>query len=425
MNFIKKITQTQLFKVTTLNSFSVLIRLGVGLITSKLLAVFIGPSGLALVGNFRNFNSSLESLSTLGFQTGIVKYVAENKSNKLELQKIISTVFISILTVSLFISSILFFFASYWNHTIFGNSYNYQFIFIITALTLPLIAVSVFFIAFINGLGNYKKVIWTTIIGSILGLLLSLYLIIQFKTIGALLTVIINPAALFFVVFYFLNKEFPFFDSVRLSYFDSKILKKLSSYSLMIVVSAILSPLVLIAIRNQVIANLGIVAAGYWETITRLSSFYMLFSSTILTVYFFPKLAQANTSLETKQVFWSYYKSILPLFVIGLTVIYFLRFFIIELLFTREFLPVSSLFFWQLLGDIFKVASLILGYQFFAKKLTLAFIIFEVFSFGVLYFSSIYLISIFGTQGVVIAQAIDNFVYLFVLGVYFRKSLFG
>ncbi len=424
MNFIKKIFQTQLFKISALNSFSVLVRLGIGLITSKLLAVFVGPGGLALVGNFRNFTSSLESLSTLGFQTGIVKYVAENKDNKLQLQKIISTVFISLIVVTVLMSGVLFFFAFYWNEKIFGNSYEYQFVFKVAALTLPLIAVSVFFISVINGLGNYKKVIWTTILGSIIGLLVSLYLVINYKIEGALLAVIISPAILFFFVFYLLNKELPFLDFLSLRCFDSQILKKLSSYSLMILVSAILSPLVLISIRNRVITNIGIEQAGYWETITRLSSFYMLFSSTILTVYFFPKLAEAKNNLETKQVFWSYYKSILPLFVIGLTVIYFLRFFIIELLFTKEFLPVSSLFFWQLLGDVFKVASLILGFQFFAKKLTMAFILSEIFSFVVLYFLSIYLITIFGLQGVVIAHALDNFIYLLVLGVYFRKSLF-
>jgi PST family polysaccharide transporter len=87
-------------------------------------------------------------------------------------------------------------------------------------------------------------------------------------------------------------------------------------------------------------------------------------------------------------------------------------------------MPVTNLFFWQLSGDVFKVASLILGYQFFAKKLTLAFIVSEIFSLLVLYFSSIYLINLFGIQGVVMAQAFDNLLYFLVLVVYFRKSLF-
>ena len=424
MEFIKKITQTQLFKISSLNSFSVIVKIGIGLITSKLLAIFVGPSGMALVGNFRNFTSSLESISTLGFQTGIVKYVAESKDDKSQLQKIISTVFISLLIVALVLSGVLYFFASLWNLKIFGINYEYQLVFKVSALAMPWYAISIFFISVINGLGQFKNVIWITILGNIVGLFVSLALVINYKILGALLAIVITPALLFFVNVYFINKEILFFDSIRMRFFDSKIIKNLSSYSLMVLVSAVLGPLVFIAIRNNIIKEIGIEDAGFWETITRISSYYMMFSSTILTVYFFPKLAVAKDSLETKKVFWTYYKSILPLFIIGLACVYFLRYFIIELFFTQVFIPVTELFFWQLLGDVLKVASLILGFQFLAKKLTLAFILSEIFSLTVLYFASDFLISVYGIQGIVMAQAFDNFIYLLVLVVYFRRSLF-
>ncbi|HEX8014713.1 MAG TPA: O-antigen translocase, partial [Flavobacterium sp.] len=97
----------------------------------------------------------------------------------------------------------------------------------------------------------------------------------------------------------------------------------------------------------------------------------------------------------------------------------------IKLLFTDKFLPVATLFFWQLLGDFLKAASLILGFQFFAKKMTKAFIVSEIASLIILYLFSNYLVTPFGIQGVVIAQVLDNFIYLFVLGIYFRKDLFN
>lgn len=424
MKFIKKITQTQLFKISSLNSLSVILKIGVGLVTSKLLAVFVGPSGMALVGNLRNFMTSLESISTLGFQNGIVKYVAENKEDKIQLHKIFSTVFISLIFVAILLSGILFFFATYWNNQIFGNSFEYSFVLRVLALAMPWYAISIFFISFINGLGQFKKVIWITIFGNVLSLLVSLVLILNHRTLGALLAIVISPALLFFITLYFVNKEIPFLNVFNLRTFDSKIIKNLSSYSLMALVSSVLGPLVLLAIRKNIIATVGIDEAGYWETITRISSYYMMFVTTILSVYFFPKLSNAKNYLETKPIFWSYYKSILPLFIVGVIVIYFLRFFIIEFLFTKEFLPVASLFFWQIIGDVLKVAFLILGFQFFAKKLTLAFIITELLSLLLLYLASKYLVLIFGIQGIVMAQAFDNFIYLLVLVVYFRKSLF-
>jgi PST family polysaccharide transporter len=170
--------------------------------------------------------------------------------------------------------------------------------------------------------------------------------------------------------------------------------------------------------------NLGIEQAGFWEAMGRISSYYFLFISSIIGIYFLPKLTIATTNQETKSLFWEYYKGILPVFIIGVVIIYFLRDFIVQLLFTKEFLPVSKLFFWQLVGDTFKAASIILGYQFFAKKMTIAFIVFEIFSLTVLYVSSIFFVSIFSIEGVVIAHALTFCTYFLTLGIYFRKSLF-
>jgi len=424
LNSLKKITQTTLFKITSLNSFSVGLKIGIGLITSKILAVFVGPGGMALVGNLRNFLTSLESISTLGFQNGIVKYIAENQKNKTEFQKILATVFISLLTVAIILSFVLYFFATFWNNKIFNSHFDFSIVFRVLALALPWYAVSVFLLAVLNGLSQFKKVIWINIIGNLIGLLASVFMILQFKTLGALLAIVITPALLFFVTFYFLNKEINFLGSIRLHLFDIKIIKNLSSYSLMALISSVFGPIVFLAIRNNVIQELGIDQAGFWETMTRISSYYLMFVSTILTVYFLPKLSVAQNNHETKTIFWRFYKSILPVFILGVIVIYFARFFIIQLLFTKEFLPVTSLFIWQLSGDIFKVASLILGYNFFAKKLTKAFIFFEIFSLSLLYVSSLVFIKYYGIQGVVMAQAFDNLVYFSALCLYFRKSLF-
>jgi PST family polysaccharide transporter len=400
------------------------LKIGIGLITSKLLAVFVGPSGMALLGNFRNFSSSLESISTLGFTNGIIKYVAESKNDKIQLQKTISTTVISLSAVAAILSVVLYLFAAYWNNQIFGNNFEYEIVVRAAALALPWYTISLFLLSLINGLGKFKEVIWVNIIGNVMGLLVSIYMILHFKTLGALLALAITPALLFFVTLYFINKEFNFFETIRFRYFDFQIIRDLSSYSLMALVSSVFGPLVFLAIRKNVIGIVGLEEAGFWETITRISTYYMMFVTTILSVYFFPKLAAAKNNQETRIIFWSFYKNILPLFIVALIAIYLSRFIIVKLLFTDKFIPVTTLFFWQLLGDVFKAASWILGFQFFAKKMAAAFIATEIISLGILYFLSFFLIKLFGIQGIVMAQAFDNLIYLLVLGAYFRKSLF-
>jgi PST family polysaccharide transporter len=68
--------------------------------------VFVGPSGMALVGNLRNFMTSLEYCH-LGFQNGIVKYVAEIKEDKCRLKNYCLR-FISLAFVAVVLSVVLF-----------------------------------------------------------------------------------------------------------------------------------------------------------------------------------------------------------------------------------------------------------------------------------------------------------------------------
>lgn len=424
MKYLKEILSKPLFKATSLNGISILLKVAIGFITSKVIAVFVGPSGMALVGNLRNFITTTEAFATLGFENGVVKYVAEHKQEEDKLKQTLSTIFLSVLVVCVVLSLGLFLFSDYFNSSIFGSAYQYSFVFKAFAIALPFYIGNIFLIATINGLGEYKKVIYINSIGSCIGLVVSVLLIMKLKTEGALLSIILTPSLLFLISLLSINKKIAIFKVVHSKFYNLSFLNSLSSYSLMALVSAVFGPMVLLAIRKNIILNLGIEQAGFWEAMSRISSYYFLFITSLIGIYFLPKLAIAKDNKETKSLFWEYYKGILPVFIVGMIAIYFLRDIIIQVLFTKQFLPVSKLFFWQLIGDTFKAASFILGYQFYAKKLTKAFIFFELFSLAVLYFSSIYFISIFKIEGVVIAHAITYGVYLVTLSIYFRKSLF-
>ena len=422
MNIFKQIAQKELFKITSLNSVSVILKISVGIISSSVIAKLIGPSGMALVGNLRNFTASIEGIATLGFTNGIVKYVAEKEENQEELKRFLSTVFITLFFVIIILSGLLYFLADYLNQEIFGTDFQFEWVFKAFGLALPWYIASIVLVSVINGFGEFKKVIYINIIGNVLGLLITVGLIFFYKTFGALLAVILSPSVLFFVTLFFINKRINLWQFISRKSFDFSVLKPMSEYSLMALISMIFGPMVYLAIRNSIIENFDINQAGYWEAITRISNYYFLFLTTVLTVYFLPKLSKSTSNTETKKVIWSYYKGIIPVFLLGLIMVYLLKNILIQILFTKEFLPISKLFFWQLIGDFFKGLSTILALQFFAKKLTKAFIVAEIFSLSILWFSSTYLLSVYGIEGIVIAHAFTFFIYFVVLGIYFRKS---
>jgi O-antigen/teichoic acid export membrane protein len=423
LRLIKKIITKELFKVTSLNSISVFIKILIGFVSSKIIALFIGPSGMAIVGNFRNFITSIESISILGLQNGIVKYVAEFEQQHYKLKKMLSTIMFCLLIATVIVSVFLIVFSEALNRWVFGVSNEYQSIFKIVAFCLPWYIVSLFLTAVLNGFGAYKKVIYISIIGNTIGLVLTFVLITNFKTFGALIALIVAPTLVFFTSLYYFNGKYKLI-SFSKEYIDFSIIKNLSEYSLMALISAVIGPLIYLLIRNYIINTIGVNEAGYWEGLSRIASYYYIFLSSIITLYYLPKLAKSTSATASKVIVWSYYKNILPLFVVGLVFLFLLKDFLIPMLFTKEFLPITTLMFWQLLGDIFKAISLILGYQFFAKKLTKAFIISEIFSLSILYFSSIFLLNHFGIKGAVMAHCFTYFIYCIVLFIYFRKIVF-
>ena len=77
-----------------MNSLSVGTTFVLGFISNKVVAVFLGPSGMAILGNFRNLGAMLKSVATLGISTSLVKLVAENKENKKALSRVLLKLFI-------------------------------------------------------------------------------------------------------------------------------------------------------------------------------------------------------------------------------------------------------------------------------------------------------------------------------------------
>ena len=411
--------QQPLFKITSLNSVHILLKLVFGFITSKALAIFVGANGMAYVGNFRAFLNVVENFSLLGIQNAIVKYVAEYQHDKSKLKSVLATFGLLLLASSIVISLVLIFGANYLSKQIFHHSEIYSFVFYVLAILFPLYVFSTFCISVVNGFQEYKKVIYIQIISSSIALLFSVFLIYYYDTFGALISLVLAPVFVFFISLFYLRNLISISDVFSISSFDFSVVKNLSEYVLMALVSGVIGSFVLLEIRTDVIEITGLKNAGIYEGLQRISSYYLLFISSIMAIYFYPKLAESNSN--TKVIILNYFKTILPVFAIGLVLIYVLRIFIIQVLFSTEFETMESLFLWQLVGDLLKATSLIFGTILIATKQTKAFIITEIVSLFIMYYSSNWMLHAIGINGVVIAHTFTYFMYLLVLVIYFRK----
>lgn len=426
MNKLKKhITNNLLLKVTSFNSIAILLNVLVGALTSKALAEFVGTKGMASVGNLRDFLKTIYALATFGISAGIIKYTAEHKNDQSELQKVLSTAFCIICAATLLVSTLLFFGAEYWNELIFkGKEFGY--IFKTLAFVLPLYTINVLCLGIINGFKKYKKVITLNIIGYLVNLVFTVYLVWKYALDGALLALSIVPSILLVFSLILIYRERILLPTTFNTNAFSKIYaKKYLSYTVMAGVSAFIFPMIYVFVRNHIIETIGEDEAGYWEAMQRISNQYLIFVTSLLTLYVLPKLSENKTIAGFRVVVFDFYKTILPIFTIGLIIIYFLRVWVIEIFYNEDFLPTESLFFWQLLGDFFKVISLVIAYQLFAKKMLGYYLFVEITSLVLFYSLSIYFTNQVGIEGVVMAHCARSFIALLLLVLIFRKSLFS
>ena len=66
-----------LIKTSVLTGISTVIKLVSAFVINKVIAIYIGPSGLAIVGQLQSFTSIITTFSNGAISSGIVKYTAE------------------------------------------------------------------------------------------------------------------------------------------------------------------------------------------------------------------------------------------------------------------------------------------------------------------------------------------------------------
>lgn len=399
-----------LIKTSLLNAIAVVIKMLTMLGINKILAIYVGPSGYAALGQFQNAVQMITTFGSGAINTGVTKYTAEYFEDEAEQRKVWRTAG----TIALIGSIVTGVLVALFNQALaswFLKDTQYGSVFIWFGLTLVFFVFNTLLLAILNGKKEIARYVIINITGSIFSLAISAVVIVKWGLYGALLTLAINQSLVFGVTLALCYRT-PWF---KLKYLVGRIDKQaavnLGKYTAMALTSAAAVPISHILVRNHLGETLGWEAAGYWEAMWRLSAAYLMFVTTTLGVYYLPRLSELKSPQAIRTEILQGYKIVLPLAAGCGVIIYLLRDFIIDLLFTKEFLPMRDLFAWQMVGDTLKIGSWILAYLMLGQALVKIFIITElIFGFGFFALSWLFT-DYFGIQAAVVAHAVNYFLY--------------
>ena len=416
--------QTDLVKVFSFTALSTSVKMITALVSTKIVALIIGPVGVALLGQLSNFVTIVLSIASAGLNNGITKYIAEYRSSSSKVRMLLSTAFRLVLYCSVVVSIVMIVFNKTLSRIVLLSA-NYGYIFVIFGLTVIFYAINNLLMATVNGFKQFKLYTYINIAGSIFGLLFSVAFVLTMSLSGALIAIVTYQSVVLIVSVWLLRKQLWFKIKNFLLPIDRSTLRLYMKYSIGTLVFIIATPLIQLLLRGYVIADLSQAQAGVWEGMNRISAMYMMVVNMSLAVYYIPRLSELHTAQEIRCEIIKAYRFLLPVLLVGFGGVYLLRRFIIWLLYTPEFYGMEALFPWQLSLDLINACSFVISYLLIAKAM-----MFE-YTLITLIFSGIYLAMSYlllhlqqNVVGIIQGNIISQIFYFVTLLYIFRKTLF-
>lgn len=401
----------RLLKVTAMTGLLTLLRMAMGFVIAKVVAIYTGPTGMAMLGQVQSMVGSLNGIINAPAGSGVVRFTAEYKEQGFDacapwwraaLQWVL---IISAIAIPLGI-----FFAEPIASSLFQDA-NLAWVVVATVCVLPFAAVGTLCNSVINGQQLYRRYVGLGMLSALISGGVMLGMIAWQNIEGALLATAVQ-AALIGVVMLIANLRQPWF---KLRYWwgavEPKARKQIGGYMLMAITSALTVPVSLILVRNILISQVGWDATGQWQAVYKISEVYLGVITMALGTYYLPRLASLTGVDTIVSEIHKTARIIIPLVATMALGVYLLRDVAISLLFTEAFRSARELFAIQLTGDVIKIASWLYAYPMLSRGATKWFMGTEIL-FSLSFVALTYLfVANMGLKGATIAYLVNYSVY--------------
>lgn len=404
MGILKKYKKNLLFRVIGYTGTTGVVRLLVGLVSQKAIAVFVGASGLALMANLRNLLEVLSSFSSLGTKNGLIAETAATK-DALSLKSLLNSI-VSLFFGASILIALLMFWQQEWitSQLFFGESFGSLFLAILFAV--PFMGLMVLIESILTGKKSFKAVSNLQLITASITAVFMIVLLWLYGLKGGICAILLRPIIGTFLYFFYFKSSI--YKSIIPNAFEFNIskVKALFPYMAMTVVSVGFVHFIELGLRTLISIKIDVASAGFWTAMNAISSNYFIFITAVFSLYVLPRYSEQNSEFQLLVESKDILKTLLPIVTFGMIMIYLFREPLTKLLFTVDFIVITSLFKWQLIADWFRVIFLVFAYYLVAKKRLVDFFIVEIFSFSTLICVCLLLIDDYGIEGIVIANAI-------------------
>lgn len=399
-----------LAKASVWTAASTLVKIGVGLLVVKLLAVSFGPSGVGQAGNFRQLVTVLGVLAGAGIFNGVTKFVAQHHDDPARLRQVVGTSSAMVLGFSTLLAAIFLLAAAPISQGLFGHT-HYQGLVRLVALVQMGIAWANLLLALMKGFRDAAGNALSLIAGSLIGVV-AYYVCYRLGGYeGALLGLALVPALIVIPAAVMLTRRSQIPWGYLKPQWDNALAGQLGKFTLMALITSVTMPVAYVMMRNLMAAHYSWDEVGIWQGVSSISDAYLQFITASFSVYLLPTLSRLVTKQDISREIGRSLKFVLPAVAAASLTVWLLRDFAIWLLFSSKFIAMRDLFAWQLVGDVLKVGAYVFGYLVIAKASLRFYILAELSQFTLLTAFSHWLIPAHGALGAAQAYMATYIVY--------------
>ncbi|WP_310555422.1 O-antigen translocase [Flavobacterium sp.] len=415
-----KSSYRQILKATSLFGGVQFFTILIAVIRTKLITLFIGPMGVGVIGLLNSTIELIAGFTNFGLQTSATKAIAESDENSLKLSKT-ATVIDKLVWITGFFAFTFTLVFSYWLSILtFGNS-DYTIYFIWISISLLLKQLTSGKLAILQGLRKLNNLARANLYGSLLGFVVTIPMYYYWKIDAIAPSIIISSLIGYLVAFYFSSKiKIP---KVQLS--NQEIIteaKCILHLGIMLSLSGFITLAASYILQIFINRLGGITQVGFYNAGFTILNSYVGIIFTVMTTDYFPRLTAAiNDKIKVNKSVLE--QATIAVLIITPIIIVFLVFasLIIEILYSKEFLVITAMISWGVLGMLFKAVSWSIGFILIAKGDS------KLFTKTALGFNSISLILnclgyyFYGLEGLGISFVLYYFIHFYGLKIIVKK----
>lgn len=372
----KNSTYGNIFKSTFLFSFVQVIRILVGVIKNKIVAILLGAEGMGIMSIFQNAMNFIKTGAGLGVSQSAVKDISEANAtgDQEKISRTISVVLRIVMLTSLLgavATVVLSPFLSKWG---FGDrKYTISFVFLGVAVFFEVFVENQ--LAILKGMRQLRSLAKASIWGSLVGLLTGVPLYYIFGVKGIVPSFIITAFTIFLVTRYYVNQV----QYEKVSIPIRQVLKESSpmvkmGVSLMLV--SLIGTLFALIIAAYLRSHGGLSIVGFYNAGEVIVGSYIGVIITAMSTDYYPRISAVNNDNKklTEEVNNQSEVGLLMAFPLVIIFVFFSPLFV-NILYSSEFLETINYTDFAIIGSVIVICSNCMGMILLAKQASSIFLV--------------------------------------------------